>query len=77
MTIERAFLAELEAGCAAPVAATATVRFQRVSLRAVAYSLDGQRRHGSRVDDKLDDPAEIGVRAARALLDAGIRDWLA
>ncbi|GAB2968472.1 MAG TPA: hydroxymethylbilane synthase [Actinotalea caeni] len=77
VTIERAFLAELEAGCAAPVAATATVRFQRVSLRAVAYSLDGQRRHGSRVDDKLDDPAEIGVRAARALLDAGIRDWLA
>lgn len=76
VTIERAFLGELEAGCAAPIAATATVRFERVSLRAVAYSTDGQRRHGSRVDDKLGDPVEIGVRAARVLLDAGVREWL-
>lgn len=76
VTIERAFLGELEAGCAAPVAATATVRFERVSLRAVAYSADGQRRHGSRVDDRLGDPTEIGVRAARVLLDAGVREWL-
>lgn len=76
VAVERAFLAELEAGCAAPVAATATVRFERVSLRAVAYSTDGQRRHGSRVDDRLDDPVELGVRAARVLLEAGVREWL-
>ncbi len=77
VAVERAFLAELEAGCAAPVAATATVRFDRVSLRAVAYSTDGQRRHGTRVDDRIGDPAEIGVRAARTLLAAGVREWLA
>lgn len=76
VAVERAFLAELEAGCAAPVAATASVRFERVDLRAVAYSLDGQRRHGSRVDDRLGDPGEIGRRAARQLLDAGVQEWL-
>lgn len=76
VVIERAFLAELEAGCAAPVAATATVRFQRVSLVAAAYSIDGQRRHGTRVEQRLTDPAEIGVQAARTLLEAGVREWL-
>lgn len=76
VAVERAFLAELEAGCSAPVAATAAIRFGRVSLRAVAYSADGQRRHGTRVDDRLTDPAEIGVRAARSLIQAGVQEWL-
>ncbi|WP_156224645.1 hydroxymethylbilane synthase [Pseudactinotalea suaedae] len=76
VAVERAFLAELEAGCAAPVAATAAVRFGRVSLRAVAYSTDGRRRHGTRLDDRLGDPAEIGVRAARSLIEAGVQEWL-
>ncbi|WP_420113633.1 hydroxymethylbilane synthase [Pseudactinotalea sp.] len=76
VAVERAFLAELEAGCSAPVAATATIRFGRVSLRAVAYSADGQRRHGTRVDDRLTDAADIGVRAARTLIEAGVQEWL-
>lgn len=76
VAVERAFLAELEAGCSAPLAASATVRFGRVSLRAVAYSLDGQRRHGARLDDRLTDPEAIGVRAARSLIQAGVQEWL-
>lgn len=76
VAVERAFLAELEAGCHAPLAASATVRFGRVSLRAAAYSLDGQRRHGTRLDDRLTDPVAIGVRAARSLLQAGVQEWL-
>lgn len=41
---ERAVLAGLEAGCAAPVAAHATVHGAALRLRAVVYSTDGVRR---------------------------------
>jgi hydroxymethylbilane synthase len=73
---ERGFLAELESGCAAPVAATAGVRGNRLELDAVVYRLDGSSRHGVHVDVPLTDAAAVGVRVARGLLDAGIGEWL-
>ena len=70
---ERAVLARLEAGCAAPVAAHAVVSEGRVLLTATVVSLDGSRR--LRVHD--DGPATeadaevVGRRVAGQLLDAG------
>lgn len=76
-TAERALLAELEAGCAAPVGATARIVDGRIALRAAVYQADGQAQLDSRVDASvagvtpMHTAAELGRRAARELLERG------
>lgn len=71
-TAERAVLAELGAGCAAPVAALCTRRGGRVALTAKVLSADGTRVVGRTLEATPDaDPDDLGRRAARALLAAG------
>ena len=68
-TAERAFLRALGAGCAAPVAALATVTTTpRVRLQGLVASVDG--RDVVRVSGE-GEPAEIGERLARGALEAG------
>ncbi|MDK8664592.1 hydroxymethylbilane synthase [Corynebacterium coyleae] len=69
---ERTVLAVLEAGCTAPVAATARVTDNGIELRAGVFALDGSR---SLVEDVQGaDPEEVGRRAAEALLERGAAD---
>ena len=77
---ERGVLAGLEAGCAAPVGAYATLTGRRLHLYAVVTSLDGTARLVA--EDAADLPdagaevvaAELGHRVAGDLLAAGARD---
>lgn len=80
-TAERAVLAELNAGCAAPVGAFAQMQAGKLTLTAAIISLDGTRE--VRISDclqadpektfaeMLDQARELGERVARALLEAG------
>lgn len=82
VTAERALLAELEAGCTAPVGAIAEVVesideegrvFDELSLRGCAAALDGSdviRASGIGTPDRA---AELGLAVARELLDLGAR----
>lgn len=80
-TAERAVLAELSAGCAAPVGAFAQMQAGKLNLTAAIISLDGARE--VRISDSLQaDPEktfaemleqarQVGESVARALLDSG------
>lgn len=80
-TAERAVLAELNAGCAAPVGAFAQMQVGKLNLTAAIISLDGTRE--VRVNDSLQaDPEktfaemleqarQLGESVARALLESG------
>ncbi|MUM19822.1 hydroxymethylbilane synthase [Mycobacterium sp. CBMA271] len=82
VTAERALLAELEAGCTAPVGAIAEVVesidedgrvFDELSLRGCAAALDGSdviRASGIGTPERA---AELGLAVARELLDLGAR----
>lgn len=69
VTAERTVLAELEAGCSAPVAVHGEVRGDALRIRAVVYAPDGSRRVGADLTADLgaDLTAELdGAAAARA-----------
>lgn len=68
-TAERSVLATLEAGCTAPVAATAMRNGDKVALRAGVFALDGSRQLVEGAEGT--DPAELGRRVAEALLERG------
>lgn len=68
-TAERTVLATLEAGCTAPVAATAVRNGDKVALRAGVFALDGSRQLVEEAEGT--DPAELGRRVAEALLERG------
>lgn len=68
-TAERSVLATLEAGCTAPVAATAMRNGDKVALRAGVFALDGSRQLVEEAEGT--DPAELGRRVAEALLERG------
>lgn len=86
VTAERVLLAELEAGCSAPVGAIAEVVesidedgrvFEEVSLRACVAALDGSdviRASGVDIPDRA---ADLGVSVAAELFDLGARDIIA
>jgi len=65
---ERAFLAELGGGCDVPCGALAVLDGNEIVLDALLASLDGHVVLRTRVGG--DDPADVGVTAARDLLDA-------
>ena len=76
---ERQLLASLEAGCAAPVGATAAVAEGLLSLSSTVYRLDGSASLTARGDipwrlddpDTADAPRELGRRVAGELLARG------
>lgn len=74
-TAERAFLAELDAGCSAPVGAYGrTNREVGVELVGLVASVDGSR--VVRVSGTGGDPAELGARLAREAREAGASEIL-
>ncbi|HET7761598.1 MAG TPA: hydroxymethylbilane synthase [Phycicoccus sp.] len=78
VTAERAVLAELEAGCSAPVGALAEVvegmTGPELSLRAVVAAPDGSTDIRRSLTGGVDDPAALGRRLARILLEDGAAD---
>jgi hydroxymethylbilane synthase len=75
---ERGVLARLEAGCSAPVAATAFMEDGMMFLSARVYALDGSAQltasHALYVADSKDPAGELSARVATELLDAGAAD---
>ncbi|MDQ0095454.1 hydroxymethylbilane synthase [Paeniglutamicibacter psychrophenolicus] len=74
VTAERALLARLEAGCAAPIGALATVRGDELVLDSVACKVDGSdtmRRSARTSTLTLDGAAALGVALAEQLLREG------
>ncbi|MBH0778335.1 hydroxymethylbilane synthase [Nocardia bovistercoris] len=82
---ERALLAELEAGCSAPVGALAEVVesldddgriFDELSLRGCAAAVDGSEVLRASVVGSPRDAAELGRALARELVELGARELL-
>ena len=72
---ERGVLAGLEAGCAAPVGASAAIEDGLLFLTATVYALDGSARltasHAAYPEDSSDPAAELAARVVEELLTAG------
>lgn len=82
---ERALLAELEAGCTAPVGAIADIVesldddgriFEELSLRAIALAADGSDSVRASMVGPISQAGALGVALARELLEAGARELL-
>ena len=71
-TAGRAVLARLEAGCTAPVAASAVFDGSGVTLHAGVFALDGSRQLVEEAQGA--DPAELGRKVAEVLLERGAAD---
>ena len=73
---ERAVLARLEAGCAAPVAARATVSDGRLGLTATVVAVDGSRQLRERGEARASEAGAValGTQVAEQLLAAGAAD---
>jgi len=80
VTAERTVLAELEAGCSAPVGALAEVvdgvEGPELSLRAVVSTLDGSADLRRSLVGDVADPVSLGRRLARLLLEDGAADLM-
>jgi len=73
-TAERTVLAVLEAGCTAPVAATATIDGGQITLRGGVFALDG---YAQLVEEAVGtDPVELGHVVAQKLFDGGAARFL-
>jgi hydroxymethylbilane synthase len=84
VTAERYVLARLEAGCAAPIGATAVIDDGLLFLTATVYSPDGTRRitashaatpESHSVPDLQDAALDVAERAARELLAGGAAEF--
>jgi hydroxymethylbilane synthase len=75
---ERGVLARLEAGCSAPIAATAFLEDGMIFLSARVYALDGSAQltasHALYVADSKEPAAELSARVAEELLSSGAAD---
>ena len=83
VTAERVLLADLEAGCSAPVGAIAEVVesidedgvvFEELSLRACVAAVDGSDVIRASGIGKPDRPAELGLAVAAELVELGARE---
>jgi hydroxymethylbilane synthase len=68
---ERAFMAELGAGCHTPVAVHASIHGVRLRLRALVLSVDGTERLEGSAEGALDSPETLGVTLGRELVQRG------
>ena len=76
VTAERRLLNKLQAGCLAPIGATATVSDGALTLRAVVVSADGKARLETEVHGDSTDAIRLGENAADVLLAQGAADLI-
>lgn len=74
---ERTLLAELLAGCLAPVAALATVDGEELKLQARVMSRDGSRMIETTAEGAAENAFELGQKAAKQLLAEGAEELIA
>lgn len=70
-TVERDFLHEMEAGCSAPVGAFAQIEGNKINFKAVALTVDGQKRFDYETTTLISEAEGLGKKAARQMLDEG------
>jgi len=75
-TVERAFLAELEGGCQAPIAAHASLIDGRLYLVGMVADLDGSRMIRDEIEGAPRDAEKLGHELGRKVLEAGGRQIL-
>ncbi|MEN6350489.1 MAG: hydroxymethylbilane synthase [Syntrophomonas sp.] len=68
---ERAFLREFEGGCQVPAASLAQLHGDKILVRGLIASLDGQEVHMKQMEGPAEEAELIGQRVARSLLEAG------
>lgn len=68
---ERAMIKFLEGGCQVPLAAYAQMENQQIRLQGLVGSLDGQTILRTEVISSAENPAEIGIQAAKELVKQG------
>jgi hydroxymethylbilane synthase len=71
-TAERELLAELRAGCHAPLGAFSRIDDRTLTLEAVVLSLDGRERLHAECSGTLDEPLEVGRELAALLRAEGV-----
>jgi hydroxymethylbilane synthase len=76
VTAERALLAALGGGCRVPIGGTARITNGRLHLAGLVASPDGTRLVRVGLEGPISDPAELGRRAAAALLAQGAHQLL-
>lgn len=74
---ERAFLAAVGGDCHTPLAAHATVRGERLHMRALVAGVDGREIVGDTFEGSVDAAADVGARLADALLSRGAAELIA
>jgi hydroxymethylbilane synthase len=75
-TAERAFLAQLEGGCQIPIGALGTVQGERMKLRGLVASLDGQTVVRGDIEGAVEDAGAVGHALAQQLIAHGADDIL-
>lgn len=73
---ERAFLAAFGGGCAVPIAAYGAVEGERLLLKGMVASLDGQRLLRDEIVGSARDPQALGEMLAQRLLERGADEIL-
>jgi len=73
---ERALLGALQGGCQVPLGAWARVERGELVMEAVVCSLDGVQYVRQRANGSTEQPAELGQKMARLLVEAGAREIL-
>lgn len=76
VTAERALLAELEAGCHAPLGAYSFVENEELTLQAVVLDPEGATRLEAAETGPRKEPAALGKRLAAELLNRGAADLM-
>ncbi len=71
VTAERSLLAELRAGCHAPLGALTILEGNRLSLCGILLSLDGVIRLEAEASGTIDEASKLGVTVAESLLENG------
>lgn len=71
VTAERSLLAELRAGCHAPLGALTILTDNQLSLRGVLLSLDGKTRLEAEAIGTTEEAEKLGVKVAQSLLNKG------
>ncbi len=68
---ERAFLRELEGGCQVPIGVNSAITGERLTLRGMVATLDGQTLVQGAWEGDINDPETIGINLARHLKEQG------
>ncbi len=75
-SIERDFIAKIQAGCSAPVAINATIDNGTVSLRGMVGFPDGTNIMKKTLTAPIESSKDLGVQLAQQMIDEGVLDIL-